>query len=106
MFGFVVRVRVRGSVRVGVWVGIRVRVRVRVRGSVRVAIIGIFLGFLGHIFDVTMGSCCMGLSRLRWVAIPMSKRGIIDQGGVMGTSCLNCRGFPATASLGASSGSH
>ena len=29
---------------------------------VRVAIVEIFLRFLGHIFDVTVGSCCMGLS--------------------------------------------
>jgi hypothetical protein len=88
----------------GLWV--RVRVRVGVGNLVRVAIIGIFLGFLGHIFDVAMGSCCMGSSQLQWVAIPMSEQRIVDWGRVTGMSCLNCRGCPATVSLGMSSGSH
>jgi len=43
----------------GIWVwiqvGIQVRVRVRVRGLVRVTIIGIFLRFLGHIFNMATG---------------------------------------------------
>jgi len=58
VFGFMVRF--------GLWIWVRiwgwVRVRVQVRGLVRVTIIGMFLRFLRHIFDIATGSHCMGLS--------------------------------------------
>ena len=76
-----VRVWVRGLVRVAI-IGIQVQVWVRVwvRDLARVTIIRIFLGFLGHIFNVTTGGHRTRLIQLQWVAIPMSKQGIIDWG--------------------------
>ena len=92
VFGFVVRF----------WLGLGVRIQIRVR----VAFIGIFLGFLRHIFNMAIRGPLHKVKSIVMSCYTDDGMGGLALGGSSRHILPEPWGFPTTVSLNTSSGSH